>query len=84
MMTIYQERLVRRLLKSGGKLSLPGKQGLIQLNCTRTNGQLDIQSLTVTEGAFVVTAYSSWQSRDLYPDVAELLDKLTLEQEVAA
>lgn len=85
MMSTQQERLVRRLLKSGGRLTLPGNQYPIQLSCTRTRTQtpLDIESLTVSEGANVVTIYSRWQSRTLYPEVAELLDRL-MDEEVPA
>jgi hypothetical protein len=82
MMSTSQERLVRRLIKSGGQLTLPGNQYPLQLSCDRasTGALWEIEKLEVREGNNLVTTYSRWQSRTLYPVVAELLDRLTADE----
>lgn len=86
MMTTSQERLIRRLIKIGGKLTLPSHQGGIQIECTRAPaGALwCIDQLIIRKSDKVLTQYRRWQGRDLYPLVASRLDELLADQEVAA
>jgi len=83
MMTTSQERLVRRLIKIGGKLTL---QGGIQIECTRapTEALWCVDQLSIRKSDKVITQYRRWQGRDLYPAVASRLDSLLADQEVAA
>jgi|GEM_PF-3107215 len=86
MMTTSQERLIRRLIKIGGKLTLPSNQGGIQIECTRapTGALWCIDQLIIRKSDKVITQYRRWQGRDLYPLVASRLDELLADQEVAA
>lgn len=86
MMTTSQERLIRRLIKVGGKLTLPSNQGGIQLECTRAPaGSLwCVDMLTIRKSAKIISQYRRWQARELYPVVADALDALLGDQEVIA
>lgn len=86
MMTTSQERLVRRLIKIGGKLTLPSNQGGIQIECTRAPaGALwCVDQLIIRKSDKIITQFRRWQGRDLYPAVASRLDSLLVDQEVTA
>ena len=86
MMSTSQERLIRRLIKIGGKLTLPSNQGGVQIECTRAPaGALwCIDQLIIRKSDKVIAHYRRWQGRTLYPEVASRLDSLLDDQEVAA
>ncbi|XKE45725.1 hypothetical protein LG302_00870 [Halomonas organivorans] len=79
MMTTAQERALRRLLKVGGKLRLPGFLAPITLHVERADPAAlgkDVAHPSITEGDFLVCRYRRWNARDLYPLVAERLEDL--------
>ncbi len=79
MMTTNMERALRRLLREGGRLSLPGRDGPIRIEVERAkaSAELDISFALVAQGGWVVAQFGNWKSRDLYPEIAERLDQLT-------
>lgn len=81
MMTIPQERALRRLLKVGGKLQLPGFLSPITVHVERAEATTlgkDVAHVSITEGDFLVCRYHRLSTRDLYPLVAERLDDLVM------
>lgn len=92
MMTTSQERQIRRLLKSGGGLTITGKQLPIQLDCKRATAKpanpsaarWDIDELIVKKGERIVNSYYRWKAHALYPLLASQMDALLDAQEVSA
>lgn len=79
MLTQPQERALRRLLLSGGRLSLPGRDGPVRIKVERAAPEtgLDIARADVTQGSRELFRYSNWEARELYPELAAGLDQLT-------
>lgn len=81
MMTTNQERTLRRILHLGGRLTLPGQNGPIHIEVKRAKSEApqDVAFAVVLQGGFLVRQYGNWKARDLYPNIAEIIDKLTPE-----
>lgn len=79
MMTTNMERALRRLLREGGRLSLPGRDGPIRIEVERAKAEsgLDIAWASVTQGRRELSRYRNWEARELYPEIAAGLDQLT-------
>ncbi|TFH84935.1 hypothetical protein EQG41_19635 [Billgrantia azerbaijanica] len=71
MMTRLQERAVRRVIKRGGELELPGHKGPVRLIVTRHG---EIVSVTVTAPGLVEHRPYTGPAREVYPLAAQLLD----------
>lgn len=92
MMSTSQERQVRCLLKSGGRLTITGNQHPIQIECKRASANSskpgaalwDIDELIVKKGERIVNSYYRWKARALYPLLASQMDALLDAQEVIA
>lgn len=74
MMTRLQERYLRRTIKRGGQLQLPGHQGrTVQVDVTRHQTFVAVNVQVQPELSRPLQPYYG-PAREVYPLVAELLD----------
>lgn len=76
MMTRLQERYLRRTIKRGGQLQLPGHQGrTVQVDVTRHQ---TFTAINIATEACAEPAAFYGPAREVYPLAAELLDTLVV------